>query len=196
MDDFRVADRDYFQEMYRDIYPAETCIQLVSNKVTLKPGRLVECKLLDTLIYVDAAGIVHVTLYDKREDYNFFVNRFLDIDSNACKFQSISSFHSEIVGLFRLNTHSFGFFEIGPGTGISGLQYAICHWENLAICHMLIQILINMQYANGISCGSVRKVPGRASFRLGRTAKYRPTPQPCVMRASRLKTRIGSGERI
>jgi hypothetical protein len=111
MDDFGVANAKYFQQMYKDIYPAETGIRLVPNKVTLETGRLVECKLLDTLIYVDAEGIVRVTLYDKRKDYNFFVNRFPDIDSNACRFQSISSFYGEIVRLFRLNTHSSGFFE-------------------------------------------------------------------------------------
>jgi hypothetical protein len=66
---------------------------------------------LDTLIFVDQEGRVHVTLYDKREDYNFFVDRFLDIESNACKFQSISSFYVEVVRLFRLITHSTGFFE-------------------------------------------------------------------------------------
>jgi hypothetical protein len=82
---------------------------------------------------------------------------------------------------------------LGPGTGISGLQYAICHSENLAICHMLFQILTYMQYANGISRGSVRKVPGRASFRVGRTAKYQPVaPQPCAPLI--WKTQIGSGE--
>lgn len=58
-------------------------------------------------------GTVHVTLYDKREDYDFFVNRFPDIASHACKIQSISSFYGEIVRLFRLNTHMEGFFEKG-----------------------------------------------------------------------------------
>jgi hypothetical protein len=110
MDNFGVANANYFQEMYKDIYPEETGIKLVPNKVNPKHGRLVECKLLDTLIFVDAEGIVHVTLFDKREDYNFFVNRFPDINSNACKFQSISFFYGEIVRLFRLNTHSTGFF--------------------------------------------------------------------------------------
>jgi hypothetical protein len=65
MDDFGVANADYFQQMYRDIYPEETGIRLVSNRVKLKPGRLVESKLLDTLIFVDLEGVVHVTLYDK-----------------------------------------------------------------------------------------------------------------------------------
>jgi hypothetical protein len=111
MDDFGVANADYFQQMYRDVYPEETGIRLVPNRVEPKDGRLVECKLLDTLIFVDAQGVVHVTLYDKREDYSFSVNRFQDIDSNACKFQSISSFYGGIVRLFRLNTHTSGFFE-------------------------------------------------------------------------------------
>jgi hypothetical protein len=111
MDDFGVANADYFQQMYGDIYPEETGIRLVPNKVEQKPGHLVECKLLNTLIFVDTEGVVHVTLYDKREDYSFFVNRFPDIDSNACKFQSISSFNGEIVRLFRLDTHSNGFIK-------------------------------------------------------------------------------------
>jgi hypothetical protein len=111
MDDFGIINADYFQDMYRDIYPEETGIRLIPNKVRLKQGRLVECKLLDTLIFVDSDGVVHVTLYDKREDYEFFANRFPDIDSNACRFQSISSFYGEIVRLFRLSTHREGFFE-------------------------------------------------------------------------------------
>jgi hypothetical protein len=111
MDDFGVANADYFQQMYRDIYSEETGIRLVSNKGEPKPGRLVECKLLEMLIFLDSEGVVHVTLYDKREDYNFFINRLPNIDLNACKFQSISSFYGEIVRLFHLNTHSNGFFE-------------------------------------------------------------------------------------
>jgi hypothetical protein len=111
MDDFGVANADYFQEMYKDIYLEETGIRIIPNKVKPNPEHLVECKLLDTLIYVDLNGKIHVTLYDKREDFNFFVNRFPDIDSNACKFQSISSFYGEIVRLFRLITHREGFFK-------------------------------------------------------------------------------------
>jgi hypothetical protein len=56
MDDFGVANADYFQQMYRDIYPEETGIRLVPNQVDPKPGRLVECKSLDTLIFVDTEG--------------------------------------------------------------------------------------------------------------------------------------------
>jgi hypothetical protein len=81
MDDFGVANADYFQDMYRDICPEEAGIRLIPSRVEPKPGRLVECKLLDTLIFVDEDGTVHATLYDKRADYNFFVNRFPDICS-------------------------------------------------------------------------------------------------------------------
>jgi hypothetical protein len=80
MDDFGVANADYFQEMYKDIYPEETGIRIVPNKVHPNLDHLVECKLLDTLIYVDLNGQVHVNLYGKRADYKFFVNRFPDID--------------------------------------------------------------------------------------------------------------------
>jgi hypothetical protein len=111
IDDFEVANANYFEQMYRDIYPEKTGIQLVRNKVDPRPDKLVNCKLLDTLIFMDTAGKTHVTLYDKREDCDFFVNRFPDVDSCACKFQSISSFYGEIVRLFRLNTHEDGFFE-------------------------------------------------------------------------------------
>jgi hypothetical protein len=97
--------------MYKDIYPYETGIRLVPNKVQVKPGRLLECKILDILVFVDSAGETHVTLYDKREDYSFFVNRFPDIHSNVCRAQSIASFYGEIVRLFRINTHPQGFFQ-------------------------------------------------------------------------------------
>lgn len=83
-------------------------------------------------------------------------------------------------------------YPIGPIRGISELQYTICHGENLAICHMLIRILTYMQYANGISCGSAREVPNRASFRPseGRPNTIRPTSQPCPQ--AHLETWIGS----
>jgi hypothetical protein len=110
MDDFGIANAPYFQFMYRDIYPPETGIRLIPNKVTPNSERLVDCKLLDSLIFVDLNGVVHVTLYDKREDYNFHVNRFPDIASNVSRAQSVSTFYGEIVRLFRLNTHSEGFF--------------------------------------------------------------------------------------
>lgn len=97
--------------MFRDIYPEETAIRLIPNRVFPKPDRLVECKLLDALIFVDLQAKVHVTLYDKRDDYNFFVNRFPDIDSNVSRTQSISTFFGKIVRLFRLNTHPEGFLE-------------------------------------------------------------------------------------
>jgi hypothetical protein len=111
MDDFGIANAPYFQSMFKDIYPPETGIRLVPNRVVPKHGRLVECKLLDLLIYVDCKGIAHVTLYDKREDYDFFVNRFPDIDSNVSRAQSISTFYGEIVRLFRINTHPEGFLD-------------------------------------------------------------------------------------
>lgn len=111
MDDFGITNSPYFQDMYRNIYPEETGIRLVPNKVEPKPDRLTECKLLDSLIFVDPQRCVHVTLYDKRSDYNIFVNRFPDIDSNVARSQSISTFYGEIVRLFRLNTHTEGFFE-------------------------------------------------------------------------------------
>lgn len=111
MEDFGVANAPYFQLMYSDIYPKETGIRLVPNKVDPSPDKLAECELLDTLIFVDLEGVVHVTLYDKRSDYRFHVNRFPDIDSNVSRAQSISTFYGEIVRLFRLNTHSLGFFN-------------------------------------------------------------------------------------
>lgn len=111
MDDFGITNAEYFQDMYRDISPESTGIKLVPNKVKPHPNRPIQCKLLDTLIFTDPSGEVHVTLHDKRDDYEFFVNRFPDIASNASKFQSISSFYGEIVRLFRLNTHSEGFFD-------------------------------------------------------------------------------------
>jgi hypothetical protein len=66
---------------------------------------------IDTLIFVDIERVMHVTLYDKRADYRFHVNRFLDIDSNVSKAQSISTFYGKIVRLFGINTHPLGFFE-------------------------------------------------------------------------------------
>jgi hypothetical protein len=111
MDDFSVTNADHFQEMYKDIYPHETGIRLVPNRVKLKEGRLLECKILDILVFVDSAGAIHVTLYDKREDYRFFVNRFPDINPNVCRSQSFASFYGEVVRLFRINTHSDGFFD-------------------------------------------------------------------------------------
>jgi hypothetical protein len=111
MNDFGVSSANYFQEMYTDIYPKETGICLIPNRVELKPNRLLECKVLHILIFVDSAGTTHVTLYNKREDYNFFVNRFPDIDSNVCRSQSISAFYGETLRLFRINTHSKGFFK-------------------------------------------------------------------------------------
>jgi hypothetical protein len=111
MDDFGTVNAPYFTNMYKDIYPEETDIRLVPNRVKLKPGRLLECKVLDILVFVDMAGAVHVTLHNKREDYDFFVNKFPDVDSNACRSQSISSFYGKIVRLFRMNTHHEGFFE-------------------------------------------------------------------------------------
>jgi hypothetical protein len=93
MDDFGVANAPYFKHMYQDIYPPETGIRLIPNQVVPKPGRLVECKLVDTPIFVDEQGVVHVTLYDKRDDYNSSVNKFPDIDSNVSRGQSISTFY-------------------------------------------------------------------------------------------------------
>jgi hypothetical protein len=111
MGDFGITNAPYFQDMFRDIYPPETGIRLIPNRVTLKPGQLVQCKLLDLLIYVENAGTVHVTLYDKRDDYNFFVDRIPDIDSNVSRAQSISTFYGEIVRLFIINTHPEGFMS-------------------------------------------------------------------------------------
>jgi hypothetical protein len=111
MDDFGIANALYFQNMYRDIYPELTGIRLLSNQVVPQPEHLVECKLLDALIFVDLEGKVYTTLYDKRDDYKFFVNRFPDIDSNVSKTQSVSTFYGELVQLFRLNSHSKGFFS-------------------------------------------------------------------------------------
>lgn len=52
----------YFQDIYREVCPPETSVRMVPNQIIPKPGDLVECKLLDLLIYVDSKRIVHVTL--------------------------------------------------------------------------------------------------------------------------------------
>jgi hypothetical protein len=111
MDNFGIANAPYFRNMYRDIYPEQTGIRLVPNQVVPQPEHLVECKLLDALAFVDLEGKVHTTLYDKRDDYKFFVNRFPDIDLNVSRAQSISTFYGELVRLFRLNSHPKGFFS-------------------------------------------------------------------------------------
>lgn len=103
MDDFGIVDAPYFQDIHQKIYPAETNIKLVPNKVKLRPDRLVDGKLLDATIFVDLRGVVHVTLDDKREDGHFHVNRFSDIDLNVSRTQSISPFFGETVRLFWLN---------------------------------------------------------------------------------------------
>jgi hypothetical protein len=108
---YGVTNAEYFQEMYKDIYPYETGIRIVPNKVQVKPGRLLKCKILDILVFVDSAGKTRITLYDKRDDNSFFVNRFPDIHSNVCRAQLISFFYGEIVRLFRINTPREGFFE-------------------------------------------------------------------------------------
>jgi hypothetical protein len=87
----------------------------------------------------------------------------------------------------------------GPGTGIlAWFQYAICHRKNLAICHMLFQILTYMQYANEISRGSAREMPGRASFWAGSTAPNtnRLTSQRCLPTSSSWKRRSEATEEV
>jgi hypothetical protein len=51
-----------------------------------------------------------------------------------------------------------------------------------------------MQYADGMSRGTFGKVPNRASFRIGRMAKFQPADIATV-HASHRTTQIGSGER-
>lgn len=111
MDDFGAANAAYFQEMYTAIYPPETGIRLVPNLVNPKAGRVLECRLLDLLIYTEQDGKTHITLFDKRADFDYFVNRFPDIDSNVSRAQTISTFYGEIVRLFRINAHQEGFFQ-------------------------------------------------------------------------------------
>lgn len=52
-----------------------------------------------------------IIIYDKRADFNYFVNRFPDIDSNVSRAQSISTFYGEIVRHFRINSHLEGFLS-------------------------------------------------------------------------------------
>jgi hypothetical protein len=70
MDDFDVTNADYFQEMFKDIYPHETGIRLVPNRVKLKEGRLLECKILDILVFVNlqVPYTSHYTTNEKTTD--------------------------------------------------------------------------------------------------------------------------------
>lgn len=90
----------------------------------------------------------------------------------------------------------------GPGTGIlAWFQYAICHCQNLAICHMLFQILTYMQYANEISRGSAREVPGKCPVELHFESEARPntnrlTPQRCLPTSSSWKRKSEATDEV
>lgn len=100
-DDFEVANAPYFKEMYRDIYPASSVIVLIPNEINPREGFKVESHFLDTLTCVTHGNEVHiVTLFDKRSSYDFFVNRFPDVDSTASETQSHSVFYGELVRIF------------------------------------------------------------------------------------------------
>ena len=67
------------------IYPEETGITLIPNRLTFSRDHVLECNLLDTHTFVDSQGQTHVTLV-------------LDFLRRSCP-------------TFRINTHSQGFLQ-------------------------------------------------------------------------------------
>jgi hypothetical protein len=168
--------------MYRDIYSQGTGNRVIQNEVIPQPGRLEECKLLETLIFVDSNGIVHVTLYDKRNDYRFFINRFSDIDSNVSRAQSIFTFHDEIVRLFRLNTHPEGFFQNVSQVAAYLIFYKRYPQKELRATFFR---LLSTQQGNPRLSGS-KAGPG-SSFRLSPRNKFTETRFSILNRSSHVR---------
>ena len=114
LDDFCVVNHPGFADpgVYSLIYPAYTGIVLEVNHVPLTPDILTHAHFLDLDIWVTKnPKVVYISLFDKRVHFEFDIHKFPDILSNMCPSQITTTFYTELVRLYRINTHSAQFLE-------------------------------------------------------------------------------------
>ena len=112
MDDFAIVNSPTFQDLYRDIYPEYSGVVLVPNVLPPDPSLLTQAHFLDMHIFVPVdAQEVHITLYDKRMNFPFTIHKFPHVSSNFCIQQTHGVFFSELVRIYRINTHFKGFLK-------------------------------------------------------------------------------------
>ncbi len=93
--------------VYTTIYPAYTGVELEVVHVDLQQGDLTRAHFLDIEIWVKREPYeIFISLHDKRTEFGFDIIKFPDILSNIYKPQATSTFYTELVRLYRINTHT------------------------------------------------------------------------------------------
>ena len=119
LDDFAVVNHPDFalDYIYRTIYPNFTGIQLIPN-IPKRPREnvLTETQFLDLDIWVTlpcntSPSTVFISLHDKRFAFGFHVIKFPHLDSDVYTPQSRTTYFTELVRLYRINTHSYWFMQ-------------------------------------------------------------------------------------
>jgi len=119
LDDFAVVNHPEFAQksVYKLVYPDSTGIQLISNTPKHpRPNTLTETQFLDLDIWVTLAtnrmpSCTFISLFDKRLAFGFHVIKFPNTYSNTYTPQAQTTFYTEIVRLYRINTHSHLFLQ-------------------------------------------------------------------------------------
>ena len=109
LDDYCIVNYPDFEltHIYREIYPEYTGVVLVRNEVPLEQNILTKTHFLDLSIWVtNVPRTVYTSLYDKRLAFGFHIIKFPHEQSNTYTPQARATFFTEVVRLYRINTHA------------------------------------------------------------------------------------------
>ena len=93
-------DDNYFEQHWKDIYPPEMLLEKTNTGNT--------CTYLDLAIAI-ALGILTYRSYDKRNDFNFDIINYPDLNSNVPRNPSYGVFTSQLVRFCDVNNQRDNF---------------------------------------------------------------------------------------
>jgi hypothetical protein len=114
LDDYCIVNYPDFEltHVYREVYPEYTGVVLVRNEVHLEPNILTATNFLDLNIWVtNIPRTVYISLFDKRLAFGFHIIKFPHEQSNTYTPQARATFFTEVVRLYRINTHTQYFLQ-------------------------------------------------------------------------------------
>ena len=95
-------DHNYFEEHWREIYPEEMVLEKTSSNN--------RCTFLDLAIYLELNRLTYKS-YDKRNDFNFDIINYPDLNSNIPRNPSYGVFISQLVRFSDVNNKRVDFLN-------------------------------------------------------------------------------------
>ena len=149
LDDYCVTNYPEFAlpENYRAIYPEYTGVQIISNTVQLDHNVRTRADFLDLSIWVTIdPQEVYISLHDKRTSFGFHIIKFPHEESNTYTPQARSTYFTELVRLYRINTHTLYFINNALDLTMYCIQYN--GYQPIALLVQFLKFISKIRYHN------------------------------------------------